>query len=577
MNRSRHQRPGRLAACTAVAALAAGTLLATPAAAAPATDRPHGRAEQGAPQLTGRPGPFVPKGAAPRTALAAAATLAPRFDADRDGITDMLYQGLNGRYYVNPGGAEDHFAYQVGQATADGSYAYKDVIPVGDPDHDRDTNVLALTADGTLGLFNGIGTSGTAYSPSWSGRGWQIYDKVLAPGDLTGDGRVDVLARTYAGELYLYPGNGSSTATPFLSRVKVGKGWQAYDQLVGSNDITGDGLADLVARDGAGKLFTYTGTGRATEPFATRKQIGFGYQVYNQLIGLDDVNRDGKGDLYARAVNGQAYLYYADGNGGFKPRVTSSKGWNYARVTAAQGGRPGYDRSDLAGRDAAGTLWWYGAKNDGTLTARERISPVGEWKGYRYIRSSSLNTNSYADTLEIFQNHLFVQGNDIGAGWGVYNTLVGPGDLSGDGKGDLLARDGSGTLYVYQGNGKATGFASRVKVGAGWGGYNKLTGAGDFTGDGRADLIARATNGDLYLYAGTGVARTPFKARVRIGTGYGIYKNLVATGDLDGDSRGDLVATDSAGTLWRYTSYGTGRLTARAKIGTGYQIYPDLY
>ncbi|MCB5167925.1 VCBS repeat-containing protein [Streptomyces bambusae] len=570
-SRSRDRRLGRLAACTAVAALAAGTLMSVPAAA---DGRPRVQPEQAAPPSAGRPGPVLPQGA--RSGQAAAAALAPRFDGDADGIADTLYQAVNGKYFVNPGGADEHFEYGVGQATEDGSFAYKDVLPVGDFDRDGRSNLLALTADGTLALFNGADGTGTSYNPSWSGRGWQVYNKLLAPGDLTGDGRVDVLARTYDGVLYLYP-SGPSAASPYGARVRIGSGWQAYDQLVGLNDTDGDGRADLAARDGSGRLYAYLGTGQPAAPFKERRQIGFGYQVYNQLAGADDIDRDGRGDMIARDPAGRLYLYKADGTGGFKPRVTSSPGWNYALLLGAQGGLPAWDRSDVVGRDTAGTLWWYWSKNDGTLSARTRISPVGDWKGFRYIRSSSLDANSYAESLEVFQNHLFLRGRDIGAGWGAYNALVGPGDLSGDGKGDLLARDTSGTLYLYRGNGAATGFAARQKIGTGWGTYNKLTGAGDFTGDGRADLIARDGSGNLYLYPGTGSSAAPFKPRVKIGTGYGIYRNLVATGDLTGDSRADLVATDSAGNLWRYTSYGPGKLTARAKIGTSWQIYPDLY
>lgn len=48
----------------------------------------------------------------------------------------------------------------------------------------------------------------TGYA-AWSGTGWQIYNKVITPGDVTGDGRPDLLARTYGGELYLYEGTGS--------------------------------------------------------------------------------------------------------------------------------------------------------------------------------------------------------------------------------------------------------------------------------------------------------------------------------------------------------------------------------
>ena len=46
--------------------------------------------------------------------------------------------------------------------------------------------------------------------------------------------------------------------------------------------------------------------------------------------------------------------------------------------------------------------------------------------------------------------------------------------------------------------------ATGSRLGAGWGAFTSLVGAGDLTGDGRADLIARDGNGKLWLYPGTG-------------------------------------------------------------------------
>lgn len=173
----------------------------------------------------------------------------------------------------------------------------------------------------------------------------------------------------------------------------------------------------------------------------------------------------------------------------------------------------------------------------------------------------------------------------IGGGWGVYNALLGPGDLTGDGKGDLLAREKSGRLYLYRSTSDAfsasvPSFASRVDVGGGWGVYDRIVGAGDYTGDGRSDIVARTTAGVLYLYAGTGSTSAPFAPRVKVGAGWQIYSKLAAIGDVDGDGRGDLLAADRGGHLYRYSSTGaapgSGSFRARALIGGGWNTYREL-
>jgi sugar lactone lactonase YvrE len=168
----------------------------------------------------------------------------------------------------------------------------------------------------------------------------------------------------------------------------------------------------------------------------------------------------------------------------------------------------------------------------------------------------------------------------VGSGWNIYNQLTGAGDVNRDGRMDLVARDASGALWLYKGTGStsSTRFAPRVKVGGGWGIYNQLTSGTDLNDDGRPDLLARDASGVLWLYKGTGSATAPYATRVKIGTGWQIYNQLSLTGDLTDDGRADLVARDSAGTLWMYSGTGkaTAPFTARARVGGGWNTYNAL-
>lgn len=101
---------------------------------------------------------------------------------------------------------------------------------------------------------------------------------------------------------------------------------------------------------------------------------------------------------------------------------------------------------------------------------------------------------------------------------------MGAGDLNGDGYGDVLARHKDGTLYRY--NGTATGvLKDRVKVFSAWGAsYNVVVGVGDISGDGKADLVERDGSGNLYRNNGDG--KGSFGARTKIATGWQGYKGI---------------------------------------------------
>nr|WP_063782334.1 VCBS repeat-containing protein [Streptomyces vietnamensis] len=506
------------------------------------------------------------------TARAAEATavVAPRFDVDGDGKTDLIHRKWNGWTYVAPSSGTAPTVFDTSGTVLD-----LDLVPLGDQTGNGKPEVLSLTATGSLQLY--VDATSTTGSFAWSGSGWNIYNKVFSPGDVDGDGKADLLARQYNGELYFYRWTGNATA-PFAGRVKVGSGWGAYDQLVGLGDNDGDGKGDLLTRDTAGKVYFYGSTGSTAAPFKPRKELGGGWNIYNQIVAADDVNADGRADLLARDQSGALWGYNGRGNGTFETRVKLTGSWLNVDQFGGAGNIPAAGKTAFLARDKAGTLFWYGGENNGKLTAREQQGSTGGWAGANLSFVSALDGGPYADLLEIYQGHLYNRERDLGGGWQIYNLLAGPGDLSGDGKSDLLARDSAGVLWLYQGNGSGTGFASRIKVGSGWGGYNRILGAGDFSGDGRADVVVRDGSGNLYLYKGTGSKTAPFAGRVRIGTGWGTYTKLVAPGDLNGDGKADLLGVTAAGDLYRYLGTGTNAaITPRVKIGYGFQTYANLY
>ncbi|WP_223830998.1 FG-GAP-like repeat-containing protein [Streptomyces venezuelae] len=165
----------------------------------------------------------------------------------------------------------------------------------------------------------------------------------------------------------------------------------------------------------------------------------------------------------------------------------------------------------------------------------------------------------------------------VGGGWGIYDRIESAANIAGSLAPDVLARDKTGVLWLYQGTGdRAVPLSGRTRIGGGWQTYDRIAGGSDVTGDGRPDLLATDKAGVLWLYPGTGNANVPFSTRKRLGGGWGVYNELAAVGNLAGGPAGDLLARDKAGLLWLYLGKGDGTFAARTKVGAGWGAFTGL-
>jgi hypothetical protein len=500
-----------------------------------------------------------------------------RADFDGDGTSDLVYRNVAGQLYVNTGAAET-MALDADVAKV------KDVLTPGDLDSDGVQDVLTLSPSGALRLHPG----GYARTPGGLGSyrtvetGWQIYNKVAAPGDLNRDGRADLLARTPSGTLYFYPGDGTGA---FGGRVQLGTGWQQYDELIGAGDLTGDGVGDLLARTPSGALYRHPGKGNGT--LNTRiKDPGTHWASYNQIIGGGDWDGNGRTDLLARDFTGALWFHPGDGTGTFGVRSARSKGWGKVTQFAGAGNNPHFGKYGIMARTSSGSLYSYEVTGTGGLTSRLLIGTAA-WppSTTRLAHASALRENGLSDLVvhSVSTGRLTnpayyaLSDPEIAGGSTSYRRILGPGDLTGDGKGDLLSVTSTGTVYLNAGNGSGTSVVPRVQVATGWQTYNALVGGGDFTGDGRPDVLARDTAGVLWRLTGTGSASAPFAARVKLGTGWQQYAKLFSPGDADGDGKADLMTTTSTGALYFHAGTGTGTLKPRTtKATTGWSAWTDV-
>ena len=146
-------------------------------------------------------------------------------------------------------------------------------------------------------------------------------------------------------------------------------------------------------------------------------------------------------------------------------------------------------------------------------------------------------------------------------------------DFSGDGNPDVLARSTDGKLWLYARN-VSGGWEPRVQVGSGWNLITSMLAPGDFDGDGKPDVLARDAKGVLWLYAGNGASG--WEPRVQVGSGWNIMTSIVGPGDFNGDDNVDVLARDGSGKLWLYPGNGSGGWLTRSQVGSGWNIMTSI-
>ncbi|MEV3870478.1 trypsin-like serine protease [Streptomyces sp. NPDC049906] len=247
----------------------------------------------------------------------------------------------------------------------------------------------------------------------------------------------------------------------------------------------GDGRADLFVRsrtDGTARVLASTGTG-----FAAPRDLPGSWAGYDVAL-QSDLNRDGRQDwVLRRTADGAVFWRQRTAPEGRWTDTPIAVGWADRKFLVAPGDVTGDRMPDLLSVTGEGVLHVHPGNGDGTLA-----DPVRAGEGYRG-----------------------------------YNSLRGRGDFTGDGRTDLFARTRDGRLHVLRGTGKAAAPFEAPRHVRDWVGYNALAAPGDVTGDGRPDFVARSRAGNLFLYPGTGrTSRGIFGPPVRIGGGFQQYDLL---------------------------------------------------
>ena len=387
-------------------------------------------------------------------------------------------------------------------------------LTVVDVDGDGHLDVVAPLSDGTVAIV--MGTGGGAVSAA------QFFVAGFNPSSITtadfnDDGHLDLVIGFRSGVAILF-GNGDGT---FQAPVVYASDSTVVSVAVG--DIDGDGHTDVVFDfdnynvRGVSVLLN-DGTG-ALGPQRT-------FVAGNDPASVTLGDFDGDGHLDALVASGEARMYFLRGDG--VGRFVAS-GFLPDGFYLTHGDFDGDGKEDLiqASSTVPGGLLFLAGTGDRDFRASV---PAG------------------------------VASND-----GIFALVVG--DFNGDGHEDLVTR-GSASVQIALGKGDGT-FLAPVKYSLGGFSSGGALVVGDWNHDGKLD-VAVSDAGDVVLFLGNG--NGTLQPGYPAGLGFAAYQ--LATADMDGDGKLDLVAEStnqfgSAGDVQIAYGDGAGHFAAGPSLISG--------
>ncbi|MCF6249696.1 MAG: VCBS repeat-containing protein [Methylococcaceae bacterium] len=493
---------------------------------------------------------------------------APTFaDIDNDGDLDVFVGEGRGtiRFYRNTGTSTGpvFVADVAGNPLTDFDVGFGAWPTFADIDNDGDLDAFVGVAKGTVEFYRNTGTninpnfeSGVAGNPL-AGVSSLGFNSIPGFADLDGDGDLDAFVGEYYGTVKFYHNIGTNVTPTFvldiasnpLAGIDVGR--QAAPVFV---DLDNDGDLDVFVGEEFGKVFFYRNTGTNTTPnfvtdFAGNPLAGF--DVGNAAVpAFVDIDGDGDLDSFVGNSRGSVMFYRNNGINTAPNFIADASGNPLAAIYLFGNAVPKFADLDGDGDMDVFVGEQYGAiefyLNIGSNTVPNFVSdtvgnPLLGFGVGSYAAPAFADLDSDGD-LDAF----------VGERYGVVKFFenidptsngVTKYDFNGDRKSDILIRNGSGFLAMYQMNG-----ASRTLFAVGglpldW----NVQEVGDFNGDGKADILIRNGSGFLSMYQMNGASRTLFAVG-----GLPLDWNVVQVGDFNGDGNADILIRNSSGFLAMY-------------------------
>jgi hypothetical protein len=521
-------------------------------------------------------------------------------DFNGDGKLDVVNIDYGSNLNVILGKGDGTFHTPVSTFIGLTNIAYY-AITVGDFNGDHLLDVAVWTINANTGnteariyLGNGAGgfTAGGIFVAPNSNDFSPGPNSIVAV-DVNGDGKLDLVGATTYNGLYVFLGNSDGT---FQAAANYDYA-RTYGCCTGLavGDLNGDGKPDLAlpANDGISILLN---NGNGTFGTATYYYSGLAGSAPGAGIAIGDLNGDKKADVVVTNENFGVIVYLNQGSGTFAVDGTVGSFGVGATDNVVLADINNDKRLDIIIPDSLGDVFTFYGKGNGTFAAGPMYPLQAETNGGNYLVAvGDFNGDGTLDLLDT--NGLQTNTVSLGRGDGsfqtnqlyAYSTSLLPNnvvtaDFNGDGIPDTtqsLGGGANGKIAINLGSSHGVmGATSLVTASTCANNLVEWVATGDVNGDGKADLVATlqdasfsgCQNNTVAVLGGLGTGK--FRAASYYPTGSTAQEGIVYLVDVNGDGKLDIVTENADGTISVLLNKGNGTYNAGTLITSIAAIYP---